>query len=67
MSCITVLGLYIAVPHSPDDLTPVGINPHDRAESIPANPVVSYSSGTLIVNQISFVIILLTSDSIIGP
>eukprot|EP00959_Pyramimonas_sp_CCMP1952_P150613 3152105-Pyramimonas_sp.AAC.1 len=67
MSCVTALDLHIAVPRSYDDLTPVGIIPHDWERSIPATPVVFRSGGAMIVNQIAFVIVMLTSDSSQGP
>eukprot|EP00959_Pyramimonas_sp_CCMP1952_P265657 5554471-Pyramimonas_sp.AAC.1 len=39
MSCVAVLDLCIAVPHSHDDLTPVGLISYDRKKSIPATPI----------------------------
>eukprot|EP00959_Pyramimonas_sp_CCMP1952_P303124 6342615-Pyramimonas_sp.AAC.1 len=63
MSCIAVWDLYIAVPHSDDNLTPVGIVPHDRKRAIPASPVALRSWGTMIVDQVSFVVVVLTGDS----
>eukprot|EP00959_Pyramimonas_sp_CCMP1952_P030163 632409-Pyramimonas_sp.AAC.1 len=40
MSCIAVLYLNIAVCHSNDDLTHVGIVPYNWEWAIPASPVV---------------------------
>eukprot|EP00959_Pyramimonas_sp_CCMP1952_P240778 5032319-Pyramimonas_sp.AAC.2 len=67
MSCVAALDLHIAAPHSHDDLTPVGIISYDREKSTPATPVVFCSRGTMIINQISFVMAMLTSDSSRGP
>eukprot|EP00959_Pyramimonas_sp_CCMP1952_P402500 8434760-Pyramimonas_sp.AAC.1 len=50
-----------------DDLTPVGIVPCDRARSISTTPVVCCSGGAMIVNQISFAIVMLTNDGCLGP
>eukprot|EP00959_Pyramimonas_sp_CCMP1952_P301342 6304779-Pyramimonas_sp.AAC.1 len=67
MSCIAALGLYIANCYSYEDLTPVGIIPCDRERSVPATPIVLCSSRSMIVNQISFVIVVLTNDVSLGP
>eukprot|EP00959_Pyramimonas_sp_CCMP1952_P091473 1914920-Pyramimonas_sp.AAC.1 len=63
MSCFAELGLHIEVSHSDNNLAPVGIIPYDRERTIPASPVVLRSCGTMVVDQVSFVVVVLTSDS----
>eukprot|EP00959_Pyramimonas_sp_CCMP1952_P342435 7174421-Pyramimonas_sp.AAC.1 len=58
MSCVAILDLYIAISHSNDDLTPVGITSYNRERAIPASPVVQRSCGATICNQISFTVLL---------
>eukprot|EP00959_Pyramimonas_sp_CCMP1952_P396564 8308775-Pyramimonas_sp.AAC.1 len=67
MSCVAALDSCIAVPRSYDDLALEGLASCDRERSMPATLVVLCSSGTMIVNQISFVIVMLTSGSSLGP
>eukprot|EP00959_Pyramimonas_sp_CCMP1952_P146907 3074876-Pyramimonas_sp.AAC.1 len=60
MSCVAVVDMYIAVSHSNDDLTPVGVVPYRREMAIPAPPVALRSCATMIVDQISFIVVMLT-------
>eukprot|EP00959_Pyramimonas_sp_CCMP1952_P408834 8567721-Pyramimonas_sp.AAC.1 len=50
MPCIAILDLYIAVSHSKNDLTPVGVVPYNRERTIPASPVVVRNCGTMIID-----------------
>eukprot|EP00959_Pyramimonas_sp_CCMP1952_P191516 4004561-Pyramimonas_sp.AAC.1 len=60
------MDLYLAAPNSHDNLTPVGVIPRDRGGSISSAPIVFRSSGTMMINQISFVIIMPASSSRLG-
>eukprot|EP00959_Pyramimonas_sp_CCMP1952_P446578 9350466-Pyramimonas_sp.AAC.1 len=63
MSCVAAFDLYVAVPHSDNTLAPVGIVPRDRERAIPASPVALRSRGTMIADQVSNVVVMLTNDS----
>eukprot|EP00959_Pyramimonas_sp_CCMP1952_P364138 7625451-Pyramimonas_sp.AAC.1 len=60
MSCVAVLDLYTAIFHSKINLTPVGIVPHNWERAIPAPLVVLRSCGAMLVDQVSFVVVILT-------
>eukprot|EP00959_Pyramimonas_sp_CCMP1952_P159363 3333212-Pyramimonas_sp.AAC.1 len=67
MACDAALELHIAVPHPRDNLTPVGIIPCNREGFVPATPVVFHSGGAMIINQISFVVIMRIRDGSLRP
>eukprot|EP00959_Pyramimonas_sp_CCMP1952_P247803 5180227-Pyramimonas_sp.AAC.1 len=60
MSCVAALDLNIAIFHSNDDLTPVGIISYDWERASPAPQVVLRSCGAMIGSQISFIVVMLT-------
>eukprot|EP00959_Pyramimonas_sp_CCMP1952_P079931 1671241-Pyramimonas_sp.AAC.1 len=62
MSCIAVLYLNVSIAHSDDDLTPFGITPYDWERAIPASPVILRGRGATVVDQVSFVMIVLTRN-----
>eukprot|EP00959_Pyramimonas_sp_CCMP1952_P184747 3862968-Pyramimonas_sp.AAC.1 len=55
MSCIAVLFLDISTAHSDDDLT-------HWEWAIPTSPVVLRGCGAMIIDQVSFIVVMLTGD-----
>eukprot|EP00959_Pyramimonas_sp_CCMP1952_P304058 6363478-Pyramimonas_sp.AAC.1 len=66
MPRVAVLDLHIAASLSDNNLAPVGIVPHGRERAVPASPVVLRRRGAMMLNQISFTIVMLTNDSRFG-
>eukprot|EP00959_Pyramimonas_sp_CCMP1952_P004548 95098-Pyramimonas_sp.AAC.1 len=50
-----------------NNLAPVGVVPRDRERAVPASPVILRSRGAMIVNRISFIIVVMTRDGGHGP
>eukprot|EP00959_Pyramimonas_sp_CCMP1952_P325914 6821899-Pyramimonas_sp.AAC.1 len=52
MLCVAALDLHIAVPHSDNNLAPVGLVPHDRKRATTASPSTLRSCGAMIVDSL---------------
>eukprot|EP00959_Pyramimonas_sp_CCMP1952_P018632 393566-Pyramimonas_sp.AAC.1 len=63
MPCIAVLRLNVSIAHSDDDLTPFGIMLYSWERPIPASPVILRGRGEMIVDQVSFIVVVLTSNN----
>eukprot|EP00959_Pyramimonas_sp_CCMP1952_P472489 9500117-Pyramimonas_sp.AAC.1 len=62
MPCIAVLYMNISIAYSDDDLTNFGINPYDWERAIPASPIILRGRKAMVVDEVSFVIIVLTGN-----
>eukprot|EP00959_Pyramimonas_sp_CCMP1952_P367923 7707138-Pyramimonas_sp.AAC.1 len=62
MSRIAVLYLNISIAYSDDDRTPFGIIPCDWERAVPASPIILRGSRAMVIDQVSFVIIVLTGN-----
>eukprot|EP00959_Pyramimonas_sp_CCMP1952_P125479 2623562-Pyramimonas_sp.AAC.1 len=63
MSRIAALHLNIAISHSNDDLTHLGIVPCNWEWANPASPVVLRDCGAMAINSMSVVVVMLTISS----
>eukprot|EP00959_Pyramimonas_sp_CCMP1952_P146736 3071509-Pyramimonas_sp.AAC.1 len=63
MPCIAALYLNVSIARSDDDLTLVGIIIGYWERAIPASPVILRGRRAMVIDQASFIVIVLTSDS----